>query len=94
MSYSRNSIDNISNVVATFDKNIYDFHSYVAMNLLIESDKSLFEEIWKKASDFKYWNYPDLRKGVENAIGFLSKEYSFQQEIANKIAWAIAYEWK
>ena len=90
-------MDNVSLIIESFNDwgKPWTFYKYVINNPKIsEDEKNEFSKIYKDASEFELWNFPDLSEGAKNSTLYLKKNTPFTDEAIKQIVNAIAYEWK
>jgi len=73
----------------------WTFYQYVINNPQIsEEEKNEFLKIYKEASKFELWNFPDLAEGSKNSTKYLEARTRLSEKAIRQIVNAIAYEWK
>lgn len=86
------SLERISKVIRNSGQ--FNFETFVLENLNEESDKILFNEIWRKANQFKNWNYSDISIGGKKTTEIIRSHYKLDDEVINIIVNQSGYNWK
>lgn len=90
-------MDNVSLIIESFNDwgKPWIFYRYVINNPQIsKEEKNEFKKIYKQASDFELWNFPDLAEGAKNSTKYLEANTNFSEKAIKQIVNAIAYEWR
>lgn len=73
----------------------WTFYEFVSNDeTLTELEINLFNEIWRTAGDFKFWNNSDLILGCKASQMFIAKQYDLTDKSITNIIRALSYQWE
>ncbi len=73
----------------------WKFHECIISDkTLSEAELQLFEEIWKRAGNFKFWDNADLSLCAQKSRTFIAENYELADQSVANIVRALSYQWK
>lgn len=87
----------IERIVTSFNNwsQPWAFYKFVNGNSsLTTAQKIIFMDLYKKAGDFKIWDFKDIKMGCANCKSYLKENYPLSDSAIDNITRALSYEWK